>query len=378
MKHSPVNIILKVNRKCNFGCEYCHDIDDVDMVEQDRIMPFDVLACSIERVLSGKKATSIRFIWHGGEPLLRGSDFFLKVAALQSEFMQPGQEISNSVQTNGYLLNEKFMDFFKSAGFSVGVSLDGPEYIHDAQRPTRQSKPTYKRVIESIHRLYSYEIPFGVITVLTSRSLAVPPLEFLNFYRDNNISSVCFLPVRSDCQQHGETLDGNQFANFMERMFDAWLSIDDPGFQIREFKDWIALSLGLKGTLCSSAGSCIGGSYSIEPDGKVFHCDKFVQDKDFFYGNIEDIDFDQLSSSKQFHNLCSWDNKLPKLCLGCDWIMTCAGGCGHDRYLKLKNGDNEETCHLQELLIHIRSRIKNHPKAQEIIEGSQKETALTQ
>lgn len=376
MNGPPVNIIIKVNRKCNFGCEYCHDINDVDIAEKDRTMPFDVLACSIERVLSGKKAKSFRFIWHGGEPLLMGNDFFVKIIALQGEFMQTGQEIRNSVQTNGYLLDERFADCFKKIGFSVGVSLDGPEYLHDAQRPTRQRKPTFKKVVEAIHRLHTHSIPFGVITVLTSRSVTVPPENLLDFYRENNISNVCFLPVRSDCHQNGETLDGKVFADFMKKMFDAWLSLDDPSLQVREFKDWIALSMGLKGTLCSSSGSCIGSSYSIEPDGKVFHCDKFVQDEKFCYGNIAEIDFDQLSVSKKFLRLCSWDNKIPEKCQGCDWKATCAGGCGHDRYLKLISGDNEKICHLQELLRHVQNRIKNHPKAQEIIEISKKESVL--
>jgi uncharacterized protein len=52
------------------------------------------------------------FHWHGGEPLLAGIDFYERAVALQRAFSSSGQVVTNTVQTNGTLLNDRWVRLF--------------------------------------------------------------------------------------------------------------------------------------------------------------------------------------------------------------------------------------------------------------------------
>ena len=328
MGSTPINIVVKLTRNCNFRCEYCHDL-----AFDSQPMSFETLAYTIQRMLSWKDESAFRFIWHGGEPLLRGHDFFLKILALQEKFRREGQKIQNNIQTNGYLIDNKFIDLFDQYGVTMGVSLDGPSFIHDAQRRNTAGEPTFDSVMQAIRRLQARNIPFGALSVLTSRSLATPPKKFLKFYQENGINNVGFLPVRSSNALEGESLPAEEYAAYITRMFDEWLRLDDPNLRIREFSDWIALSLGLPGILCSSNGGCAGTTFSVDLDGSIYCCDKFVNTNGFCYGNIKELNFNRLKQSEEFLGICAKAKRLASKCQNCQWNRFCAGGCMHDNYL---------------------------------------------
>ena len=110
------------------------------------------MALAIDRILSIKSTDSFRFIWHGGEPLLAGIDFFRKAVAAQEYLKNPDQKIKNYLQTNGTLLTKKVPAFLEEFNFTVGVSLDGPEELHDAQRPLLNGRPTFARTMKTIKK----------------------------------------------------------------------------------------------------------------------------------------------------------------------------------------------------------------------------------
>ncbi len=186
--------------------------------------------------------------------------------------MNPEQELKIYLQTNGTLLTRKVLEFLEEFDFTVGVSLDGPEGLHDVQQPFMNRKPTFSRIMKTLEELQQREIPYGVIAVLTSRSMEITPREFLRFYQKNEIFDICFLPVRADCGLKGETLEGELYYEFMKELFDEWLLLNDPRLRIRELGDMLLLSMGLPGSMCSSSGSCVCvcGTYSVEPDGSDF------------------------------------------------------------------------------------------------------------
>jgi uncharacterized protein len=359
----PVNAIMKVTRNCNLGCAYCHD----RLLDGDN-MPFEKMALAIERILSINTTQSFRFIWHGGEPLLVGLDFFRKAVAVQEYLKYPGQEIKNFLQTNGTMLTSKVLGFLKEFDFTVGVSLDGPELIHDAQRPFRRGRPSFSRIMKGIEELQRREISSGVISVLTEKSLTMNPRKFLEFYRDNGIFDICFLPMRADSSLDGDTLEGERYYGFMKELFDEWLLMNDPRMRIREFGDMLLLSMGYPGSMCSSSGSCVGGTYSIEPDGSVFHCDKFSRDSTYCFGDLSGLDFNQLLDSPKGVALKQLDLGLPEVCKTCEWRQHCAGGCSHDRLVEKRLARQDGVCHMRSMLYHVRERTRDHPKIQEYVQ----------
>ncbi len=357
----PLNLILKLTRACSLRCSYCHD-----RVAQSDAMSFEVMALAMARAFaSGYR--DFRFIWHGGEPLLGGLSPLRKALVVQQELAGADQRYQNNVQTNGMHLNNETAQFLGEFGFRVGISIDGPAAVHDVQRPTVDGKPSHQRILKGIERLRRYDVPFGVISVLTERSLAIPPMDLLKFYRDHELFDVCFLPVRGNARAQGESLAAGRYYAYMMQLFDAWLELDDPRMRVREFGDWLLLSMRWPGSLCSSAASCVGGTLSVEPEGAVYHCDKYAGESDYYYGHLRELDFDKLPHSATACRLRAMDVNLPPVCLACDWLKHCAGGCSHDRLVEGRHGKATDICHRRRLLDHVRLMTADHPSVQKYI-----------
>jgi uncharacterized protein len=159
----------------------------------------------------------------------------------------------------------------------------------------------------------------------------------------------------------------------MMELFDEWLIMNDSNIHIRELGDMLLLSMGFPDSMCSSSGSCVGGTYSVESDGSVFHCDKFSRDNRYCFGNLSSIDFNQLPDSSKGKELKQLEVKLPVVCLNCEWQKHCAGGCSHDRLVEKRLSNMDGNCPMQTMLRHVREKIKGHAKVQEYIQQA-KET----
>src|SRR5512137_172246 len=126
-------------------------------------MPDDLLDDYIVQHIEACPGPTINFSWHGGEPLLLGVDFFRKVVALQRKHQPLHQRITNGIQTNGLPLDEDWCRFLAIEGFAVGLSLDGPQEMHDRYRVTRGQKPTHKEVMRGYGLLRQNRIPFDIL-----------------------------------------------------------------------------------------------------------------------------------------------------------------------------------------------------------------------
>src|SRR5438552_11169747 len=116
MTLSRAALIVKVTRRCNLRCSYCHD-----WRSSGEIMSFPVLARTISAAL--REFDSVDFIWHGGETTLVPIDFYRKAVAIQARFRRPGCVVRNSLQTNATRLDNSWGRFFKEADFAIGMSL---------------------------------------------------------------------------------------------------------------------------------------------------------------------------------------------------------------------------------------------------------------
>jgi uncharacterized protein len=118
------------------------------------------------------------------------------------------------------------------------VSVDGPDFLHDRYRRTRQGRGTLDRVLRGIHLLHEHGIPFEVITVLTADALAYPD-ELFDFYRANGIDSVAFNveeiegPHTASSLQRAGTPE--RFRRFLTRFLTLARSAEPP-LLVREFE----------------------------------------------------------------------------------------------------------------------------------------------
>ena len=156
----PITVMLKpASGLCNMRCRYCFYADEMAhrTTESYGIMQPDTLEAIVKRVLAFAQG-SCSFVYQGGEPTLAGLSFFEQALEFQKKWNVNRVTIENSLQTNGYAIDEAWAEFFARNHFLVGISLDGPKDIHDANRVDAQGKGTYNRVMHAIQLLQKQKV----------------------------------------------------------------------------------------------------------------------------------------------------------------------------------------------------------------------------
>jgi uncharacterized protein len=123
----------------------------------------------------------VSFVWHAGEPLVLPIGFYERAFQLQQQWNINGARLINSFQTNATLITQKWCQFFKSYNVHIGISLDGPQYMHDANRVDKSGDGTFERVWHGIELLRANNISYSVIAVITKDSVTYPD-DFWQFF----------------------------------------------------------------------------------------------------------------------------------------------------------------------------------------------------
>jgi uncharacterized protein len=130
---------------------------------------------------------TIKFTWHGGEPLLAGISYFREILDLQRSTVPSTYRVVNALTTNGVEINEEWIDFFLKENIQIGVSIDGPKYIHDAHRKWKGGKGSFDDVMRGIALLKESRVSFGTLGVVSSES-AANANDVFDFYGLSRIS----------------------------------------------------------------------------------------------------------------------------------------------------------------------------------------------
>ena len=166
------NVIVKLTPKCNMRCEYCNveknSGADFPYEEIDKLIDWLNTAC-LNKVCS--------VLWHGGEPLVLGYDYFVKIFASQSRY--PGR-FKNTLSTNGLLLTDKMIDLLAENSVTIKTSLDSIDVKHDKQRDYSCDK-----VIASLNRLKERDYKdVYVRTTISKVNQSLLP-DMYDFMREN-------------------------------------------------------------------------------------------------------------------------------------------------------------------------------------------------
>jgi uncharacterized protein len=292
----------------------------------------------VMRELLELQQKNMRIIWHGGEPTLTGIGFYKKMLDIQNSLITEGNSINHSIQTNGVRINQKWADFFKENDFRVGISIDGPEDIHDSQRKLLNGKGTFDKVLRAVSILQSTEVPLGVVCVVTKRSLRDPG-KMLDFFCDNRIFNINFLPT-GDFNTGGKLTDYSltpeEWGYFLIEVFDKWISKDDPRVKIQILNSFLQGLIGGVPNLCVCKKDCTN-FISINNDGRVFFCGRFMGNDEFFLGDIIKQKMCDIINGESLLGLSENISSIKQECLNCEWLNICNGGCPNHRYFPDKN-----------------------------------------
>lgn len=228
-------LVVQPTPFCNLDCSYCYLPDRANT----RRMTPDTLAQALRWVASsGLAREPFTLLWHAGEPLVVPVAWYEAAAELLRRHGEGLPPVTQSVQTNATLIDGAWCDYFLRHEVDVGVSVDGPAFLHDRRRRTRQGRGTLDLVLRGIRLLNERKVPFKVITVLTAEALDYPD-ELFDFYREHGICSVGFNPEEVEGPNTTSSLQGDdmppRFRRFLARFLELALTADPP-LEVREFE----------------------------------------------------------------------------------------------------------------------------------------------
>ena len=343
------SMVKPVGSLCNMRCKYCYYLDkaalyDYRQPQMDEALLENYIRANIE----GNNSPVIAFAWHGGEPLLAGKEFFRKAVALQQRYAE-GCTVENSIQTNGLLVDDEWCAIFRDNNFLVGVSIDGPESIHDAHRVDAGGNPTFARVMKGIERLYRNRVEYNTLTTINIHSEG-RGAEVYNFLRQISVF-MQFLPVaellcdgrvQSPENQGADiapwSVSAKGFGQFMCDIFDVWVKNDVGRRYVQLFDATLALMVGVQPSVCSLCETC-GSGLTVEHNGDVYCCDHFVY-PEYKIGNIHtDRLADLAYCDRQFEFGVAKRALLPRECRHCKFYNLCHGECPKHRFICDNTGE---------------------------------------
>lgn len=322
-------IIKPVNGLCNLSCSYCYTSGLKECAVKNRMRP-EILKAMIDFFC--RDQDDIEFIWHGGEPLLAGLDFYRRAVEFQDAQEQQGKKITNFIQTNATLITPEWVHFFVENDFLVGVSFDGPKEAHDQFRHYPNGKGSYDDVMRGIDLLRQANIFNGIIcgiSTINHRS----PKEIFNFFLAENIKKLKFARVKSigHCNDVSSlVIPPTQYADFMIAIFDLWLELDDLEVEIRDIQSVVSLIFGGNKRECIYMGQC-DQFVTVYSDGSIYGCDSFPKTDVLRFGSVLDEPA-IVKSNLRLQNFRELLEKRKEHCRICDWYFICKGGCAKDCY----------------------------------------------
>jgi uncharacterized protein len=300
-------------------------------------MSDEILCKYVIGLIKASTEKNIFFSWHGGEPTLAGIDFFRRAVKLQKKYQPSGSRVLNGMQTNATLLNEEWCKFLSDEGFLVGVSIDGPEELHDNFRIYKDGKGSFKKTLCGYELLKKYNVTTELLTVVNAAN-AIFPLEVYRFIKNLGSEYITFLPLvqrdyGSDSGVSTISVPPVEFGSFLTAIFDEWIAQDIGRIKIQIIEEAARTAFNQEHTLCIFKKTC-GGVPVVEHNGDFYSCDHFT-DKGHLIGNINEISLAELLDSERQEKFGQEKLKtLPEYCLVCEVREMCNGECPRNRFIK--------------------------------------------
>ncbi len=328
---------------CNLDCAYCFFLEKEALYPGDRFrMPDDVLATYVRQVIESQLAPEVTIAWQGGEPTLMGLDFFRRAVAYAEE-CAAGRRLHHTIQTNGTLLTDEWCGFLRDKEFLVGLSMDGPEALHDAYRVDKAGRPTYAKVRAGLDRLLAAGCEVNVLCTV-HRANQDAPLDVYRHFRDDlGARYVQLIPIVERVEEGSRELtersvEPEAWGRFLRAIFDEWVVRDVGTVFVQTFDAALASWYGAPPALCVFAETC-GNAVALEHNGDLYSCDHFV-DPEHLLGNIMQTHMVELLASKP--QRAFGDAKrdtLPRQCRECSVLFACHGECPKNRVAVTADGE---------------------------------------
>lgn len=344
-------LVIQPTPFCNIACDYCY----LPHRDSTRRIPPAALRRTFEQVLPHRIAAGgFTVVWHAGEPLVLPIPFYEDAFSLISELNVRAVPIAHSFQTNGMLITPAWCEFFQRHHVRVGVSVDGPAFLHDARRKTRSGGGTHDQVMRGIECLQQHGVEFHVITVLTANALAHAD-DLFAFYRASGIRRVGFNIEEIEGVNQRSSLNARsavrQVRAFIERFADLVEQSPDAPV-VREFdglQQFIAhhpgyLTRNQENTpLAIVSVNCEGRVSTFSPELLGLKSEAYG---DFIIGHMLTDELDEMIASPRFRHLArDVQAGIDRCRQSCEYFGVCGGGSPSNKYFENGSFDSAETMH---------------------------------
>lgn len=186
--NSKLNVlILQVTQKCNLRCKYCVYSGKYENIRthSQLDMSLDMAEKSIKFFLERTKDSLNPTIgFYGGEPLLKFD--LIKKVVQYVKVNYPCKLIRYTITTNATLLDLEKFEFLIKNGFSIMISIDGPQKVHDKNRLFMNEKGSYDIVISNLKNIaIKYPEEYKKIIYSSVIDHSCPYSEISDFFMKN-------------------------------------------------------------------------------------------------------------------------------------------------------------------------------------------------
>ncbi len=349
------NLLVKLASRCNIACTYCYWFRDKTVYDAPPIMTEDVQAALIEKLERHLRRYRIRefgILFHGGEPMLFGKRRFRALAAAISEVARgTGCRMPLSIMTNGMLIDDDWIALFQEFEVRLGISIDGPETVHDRNRIDFKGRGTHSRAVAGIRKAQDAGISPGILAVCNPDD---DPEKLVRYFVDD-LDCPSFDILVPDATHED---DPASIASYYKALFDLWYGkYAERGVDVRY------LSSILKGLLGGQSGSQVIGygpvtSVTLLTDGGIEALDtlRIAGDGSTTSAlNILGNDIQDIASDPLWREIHSASVNLAPVCESCEYKSTCGGGHIASRWSKTRRYDNPSVycADIKDIIRHI-------------------------
>lgn len=335
--------VLKVYSRCNLACDYCYVYRMADQSWRDRPLRMspEIVRLAADRIAEHARRHQLHrvgIVLHGGEPLLAGPAFFAAVASTLRKRLPRSTDATLTVQSNGVLLNETFLDVLGEYDISVAVSLDGLPHVNDRHRLYPNGRGSYADVARGLELLCSGAYRRLFAGLLCTIDLTQDPVAGYE-------SLLGFQPPRMDfllphgnwsVRPLGRTDDhaATPYADWLGKVFDRWYSAPRQETELRLFREIIHLLFGGVSHF-DSVGLAPASVAVIETDGALEQTDAL---KSAYQGaaatglHLAHDSIDDLLGHPSIRARQSGLAALCEQCRQCSVRRVCGGGYYPHRY----------------------------------------------
>lgn len=348
-------LILQPTPFCNINCSYCY-LPNKNVKERMSTSTFTkILDRLVESSYVGDK---ISCVWHAGEPLALPLSYYTEIFKQIELYPTVHEKVTHSIQTNGMLINAAWCQFFQQHKVSVGVSIDGPAFLHDASRKDRRGEGTLFRALKGIEYLQRHHVDFHAIAVLTSESLNYPE-EIFTFFLDLGVRHLGFnieekegVNSSSSLEMHGDM--DEHVKRFLQKTYELQRKHGNK-LKIREFdRAFRTISnsdlerpenterLNDQVTPVKIISIDHAGSFS------TFSPELLGMDDprhgNFIFGNVYQDAFDSMWAKPNFVETVAEIKKGVERCkCSCEYFSLCGGGAPSNKLYENGTFDSTET-----------------------------------